>query len=84
MSDSAANRQEPLVKVWLTARPDGSHPKVVRATSALGALRSRVRDEDDVVTDGVWATWRLGNFPTRYDLSGDDPLNPREIGNPHV
>jgi hypothetical protein len=73
------------VYLWLVARTDGSHAKVVRAVNAKGAILSRFKDEDDDLLWGNVATWRLGNFPEQYEVTADaDGIVVRELGNPRV
>jgi hypothetical protein len=67
-------------QAWLVATPSGKHAKVVRAVSARGALLGRFKDEEDIVRGGVWAVWKLGNFPVQFDLEADG--GPRDIGRP--
>lgn len=67
--------------LWLVAYTDGRDPKVIRAASARGALLGRLKDDDDGFGHGVAAVWRLGNFPTQFDITTADV---REIGRSHV
>lgn len=78
-NDSAA--RSPL---WLVATPMGLHPRILRAASARGALLARVKDDEDVPKAGLWAVWRLGNFPEQYEIIDFDPAEVREIGRPVV
>lgn len=76
MSDDAA--------LWLVSTPDGRHPKVVRAANGLGALLSRIKDDEDVPKGGVWAVWQLGNFPSQFEILDFDPIELRPLGRPRV
>ena len=72
--------------LWLVCTPDGRYPKTVRASSARGALMARVKDDTDVPKGGVWAVWRLGNFPEQFEIFDREPEAPflRPVGRPHV
>jgi hypothetical protein len=64
------------MSLWLVCTADGKHPKTVRAASGVGALLSRVKDEEDVPKGGVWAVWQLGNFPMQFEIQEDATLRP--------
>ena len=73
-------------RLYLVAAPDGSYPRVLRATSATGAILGRFKDEDDPIRYGVVCAWQLGNFPEQFEVLDREPEQPflRPIGRPSV
>jgi hypothetical protein len=67
--------------LFCVAYSDGREPKIIRATTARGAVLGRLKDDEDGFGHGVAAVWRLGSFPVQFDITGPEP---REMGRSRV
>ena len=73
-------------RLYVTATVEGKHARILRATSATGAILARFKDDDDPLRYGVVAAWALGNFPEQFEVLNREPDAPmlRPVGRPRV